>query len=125
MKRHVFAILIGVVSLAVGTAVYFIGRPGHGTSSPDQPGPVADLPPKVPVANVLKADDRARLPADRVLLPAADAAECRGLVVSGHTMWGTEELCEKSVLWDESMRHLVVLLPNEKLTALQEKLTPK
>jgi hypothetical protein len=62
---------------------------------------------------------------DRVLLPAANAAECRGLVASGHTMWGTEDLREKSVLWDESKRHLVVLMPNEKLGELQAKLTPK
>jgi hypothetical protein len=124
MKRHVFALLIGIVSLAVGTAVYFLVRPGHGTSSPDQPVPAADLPPKVPVASVVGADDKARLPGDRVLLPAADVAECCGVVVSGESMWGISGLREKSVLWDEEKRHLVVLLPNEKLAELQERLTP-
>jgi hypothetical protein len=77
------------------------------------------------MANALGADDKARLPGDRVLLPAADAAECRGVVVSGQSMWAGSQLCEKSLLWDEGKRHLVVLLPNKKLAELQEKLTPK
>jgi len=127
MRRHpyVFAILLGVVSLAAGTAVYLTARPGLGTSNPDQPGPAADLlPPEIPVANALGGDDRARLPADRVSLPAADVAECRGVLVSGHSTWGVSGLTEKSVLWDEAKRHLVVLLPDEKLTELQKKLTP-
>ena len=74
--------------------------------------------------HALAPEDQARLPADRVLLPAADEAECRGVLVSGASLWGAAGLTEKSVLWDEAERHLVVLLPNEKLTLLQKKLTP-
>jgi hypothetical protein len=76
------------------------------------------------MAKALGGDDKARLPGDRVLLPAAEAAECRGRVVSGENLWGVSELREKSVLWEEGQRHLVVLLPNERLTELQGKLTP-
>jgi hypothetical protein len=74
--------------------------------------------------HALAPEDQARLPEDRVLLPAADAAECRGLLVSGAILWGAAGLAEKSVLWDEANRHLVVLLPNEKRTQLQKHLTP-
>jgi hypothetical protein len=74
--------------------------------------------------HALAAADQVRLPEDRVLLPAADEAECRGVLVSGDSTWGAAGLAEKSVLWDEAKRHLVVLLPNEKLTTLQAKLTP-
>jgi hypothetical protein len=74
--------------------------------------------------HALAAADRARLPGDRVLLPAADTAECRGLLVSGGTVWGAAGLAEKSVLWDEANRHLVVLLPNEQRTQLQKRLSP-
>ena len=58
------------------------------------------------------------------LLPAAGETECRGVLVSGESLWGAPGLAEKTVLWDEAKRHLVVLLPNEKLTTLQERLTP-
>ena len=74
---------------------------------------------------VLAPADVARLPADRELFPATDSAECRGVLVSGHAKWGVGEPDQKNMLWDEGSRHLVVLLPNDKLTELQEKLTPK
>jgi hypothetical protein len=76
------------------------------------------------MTKALGGDNKARLPGDRVLLPAAEAAECSGRVVSGETMWGVSGLREKSVLWEEEQRHLVILLPNEKLAELQGKLTP-
>src|SRR5262249_27114776 len=69
--------------------------------------------------------DPARLPADRVLLPSAAAAECRGKAVCAHCEWQFGTACRKDVLWDAEKRHLVVLLPNEKLAELQEQLTPK
>ena len=127
MKRHpyVVGLLLGVGSLVAGTVVYFIVRPMYGTSNPDHPGPVAEFPfPDAPMAKALGRDDKARLPGDRVLLPAAETAECRGLVVSGESMWGVSGLREKSVLWEQGQRHLVVLLPNERLAELQGKLTP-
>jgi len=128
MKRrlYIFGVLLGVGSLVAGTVVYFTVRPMDGTSNPDHPGHASQfLSAEAPMANALGADDKARLPGDRVLLPAADAAECRGVVVSGQSMWAGSQLCEKSLLWDEGKRHLVVLLPNKKLAELQEKLTPK
>jgi hypothetical protein len=127
MKRqlYIFVILLGIGSLVVGTVVYFTVRPMQGTSNPEHPGPAAESPfPNAPLAKALGGDDRARLPGDRVLLPAAEAAECRGRVVSGESLWGVSELREKSVLWEEGQRHLVVLLPNERLAELQGKLTP-
>ena len=128
MKRqlYIFVILLGIGSLVVGTVVYFTVRPMQGTSNPEHPGPAAESPfPDAPMAKALGGDDKARLPGDRVLLPAAETAECRGLVVSGESMWGVSGLREKSVLWEQGQRHLVVLLPNEKLAELQGKLTPK
>jgi hypothetical protein len=121
MKRRptVVVTLLAVGLLGAGVVVYFAVRPPvQGTSRPDRTAPEA------PPANTLAAEDQAGLPADRVLLPAADAAECRGLLISGESLWGAKGLREKSVLWDEAERHLVVLLPNEKRAELQEKLTP-
>jgi hypothetical protein len=122
MKRRptVIVTLLTVGLLVTGVMVYLAVRPpGQGTSRPDhtEPGP--------PPANALAHEDQARLPTDRVLLPAAAAAECRGLVVSAESRWGAKGLREKSVLWDEAKRHLVVLLPNEKRARLQEQLSPK
>jgi hypothetical protein len=124
-QLYVFVIVLGVVALAAGTGAYLAVRPRDTSAGPDPSVPTPDLTQRVvPRANALGPDDRARLPADRQLLPAADEAECRGLVVSGHSQWGLSGLTEKSVLWDEAQRHLVVLLPNEQLTTLQQKLTP-
>ena len=127
MKRqlYVFGILFGIGSLVAGTVVYFTVRPVQGTSNPEHPDPAAESPlPDAPMTKALGGDNKARLPGDRVLLPAAEAAECSGRVVSGETMWGVSGLREKSVLWEEEQRHLVILLPNEKLAELQGKLTP-
>jgi hypothetical protein len=127
MKRqlYVFGILLGIGSLVAGTVVYIAVRPVQGTSNPEHPGPAAESPfPDAPMAKALGGEDKARLPGDRVLLPAAVEAECRGRVVSGESLWGVSELREKSVLWEEGQRHLVVLLPNERLAELQGKLTP-
>ena len=110
--------LLGAGLLLAGGGVYYTVRPSGGPSSPDQPEPGAHM------EHPLAAEDEARLPEDRVLLPAADEAECRGVLVSGDGKWGVAALPEKSVLWDEAQRHLVVLLPNDKLTTLQERLTP-
>ena len=124
MKRHpyVWAILLCVVSLAAGAggAVAFLTARQRTVPSPDHVPP-----PRAPVVTVLGQADAARLPADRVLLPAAGSAECRGVLVCGHCKWGVGDLCHQSVLWDEAKKHIVYLLPNEKLRELQEKLTPK
>ena len=117
-RASVLMALLGAGLLLAGGGVYYTVRPSGGPSSPDQPEPGAHM------EHPLAAEDEARLPEDRVLLPAADEAECRGVLVSGESKWGVAGLTEKSVLWDEATRHLVVLLPNEKLTTLQERLTP-
>jgi hypothetical protein len=125
-RPYVLVAFLGTALLVGGAVVYFTFRPGREISNPGRPDPAAqNASPEASVADALGPDVRARLPADRVLLAPDDAAECRGLVVSGESSWGVKELGEKSVLWDEGKRHLVVLLPNEKLSALQEKLTPK
>ena len=119
-------LLLGVAFLVAGSVVYFIVLSMYGTSNPDHPGAAAEFPfADAPAARALGGDDKARLPGDRVLLTAAEAAECCGLVVSGEDMWGVSRLRGKSVLWEKGQRHLVVLLPNERLTELQGKLTPK
>jgi hypothetical protein len=127
MKRPLYlaVILLGIGALAGGTVVYFTTRPGQTTSSPDGPEGTAQHSPESTPPNMLGAEDWSRLPKDRVLLPPNDEAECRGLVVSGHSQWGVGSLRQKSVLWDEGNRHLVVLLPNETLEELQEHLSPK
>ena len=117
-RPPVLLALLGAGLLVAGVVVYFVVRYARGPSRPDPPQREAGMD------HALAAEDRARLPDDRVLLPAADEAECRGLLVSGNSLWGTAGLAEKSVLWDDANRHLVVLLPNEKLSLLQEKLTP-
>ena len=121
MKRHppVIAALLGVGLFVAGVVYFTVRSLPHGTSSPRHPEP--EPPPK----NALAAEDQARLPSDRVLLPAADEAECRGLLVSGESLWGVSALSEKSVLWDEVKHYLIVVMPNEKRAELQEKLTPK
>ena len=117
-RASVLMALLGAGLLVAGVAVYFTVRPSRGPSRPDQPAPEA------PMEHALAPEDQARLPEDRALLPAAGETECRGVLVSGESLWGAPGLAEKTVLWDEAKRHLVVLLPNEKLTQLQEKLTP-
>jgi len=129
MSRHPYlvVILLCVASVAAGaggTATFLALR-----KKPAADPPTAPAQPKAtaekPAAALAGATDPARLPADRVLLPAAAAAECRGKVVCGHCEWQFGTVCRKDVLWDAENRHLVVLLPNEKLAELQEKLTPK
>jgi hypothetical protein len=117
-RLSVLVALLGAGLLVAGVVVYFTVRPSRGPSRPDHTEPEATM------EHALAPEDQARIPADRVLLPAADEAECRGVLVSGQSMWGAAGLAEKIVLWDEAKRHLVVLLPNEKLTTLQERLTP-
>jgi hypothetical protein len=117
-RSSVLVTLLGAALLVAGVGVYLAVGPSRGPSRPDPSEPEAQM------EHALAAEDRARLPGDRVLLPAAEEAECRGVLVSGDGKWGVASLPEKSVLWDEDQRHLVVLLPNDKLTTLQERLTP-
>jgi hypothetical protein len=125
-RPYLVVILLCVASLAAGaggTAVFLATRKKPAT---EPRAPVEKAPVAVAAAPALAgAADPARLPADRVLLPAAAAAECRGKPVCGHCEWQVGTVCRKDVLWDAEKRHLVVLLPNEKLAELQEKLTPK
>lgn len=115
-RPYLAVILLCAASLAVGvggTAAFLTSRKR-----------VTDEP-KAPVTAVLGEADPARLPADRVLLPAADSAECRGKAVCGHCEWQVGGVCQKGVLWDAEKRHLVVLMPNDKLAEMQRNLTPK
>ena len=126
MNRNPFlvVILLCVASVAAGaggTAVFLAYRKKPAV---EPTVPVAKAPAAVPAATVPAATNPSRLPADRVLLPAADAAEFRGKAVCGHCEWQVGSVCQKDVLWDAEKHHLVVLLPNEKLTELQKKLTP-
>jgi hypothetical protein len=130
MNRRTYVVVGAVVvaSLTVGVAgavALVEARRMVAAAASDAKASDSAAPAKAPVATVIGKADAARLPADRVLLPAADAAECRGVVVCGHCVWGVGEVCHKGVLWDEAKRHVVFLLPNEKLAELQEKLTPK
>ena len=120
------AVLVASLAVGVAGAVALVNaRKMVAAAARDARASQPPAPAKAPVATVIGKADAARLPADRVLLPAADAAECRGVVVCGHCQWGVGELCHRSVLWDEAKRHLVFLLPTDKLAELQEKLTPK
>jgi hypothetical protein len=120
------AVLVASLAVGVAGAVALVNaRKMVAAAARDARASRPAAPAEAAVASGIGKVDAARLPADRVLLPAADAAECRGLVVCGHCQWGAGELCQRDVLWDETKRHLVFLLPNEKLTELQEKLTPK
>jgi hypothetical protein len=120
------AVLVASLAVGVAGAIALVNaRRMVAAADRDARASQPRAPAKAPVATVIEKGDAARLPADRVLLPAADAAECRGMVVCGHCQWGVGELCHRSVLWDEAKRHIVFLLPNEKLAELQEKLTPK
>jgi hypothetical protein len=118
-RPYLVVILLCVASLAAGaggTATFLASRKKPAGESRAE---------KAPAAAVVGAADPARLPSDRALLTSADAAECRGKAVCGHCEWQVGSVCLKGVLWDAEKRHLVVLLPNEKLAELQEKLTPK
>src|SRR5262245_62329080 len=64
-------------------------------------GPPAPAAAQGGPAAVIGPANAARLPADRVLLDAADEAECRGVVVCSHCQWGVGEVCHKNVLWDK------------------------
>jgi len=120
------AVVVAALGVGVAGGVALVNARrmvAAGASDADACEPAA--PAKDSVATALGKADAARLPANRVLLPAADAAECWGMVVCGHCKWGVGELCHRAVLWDEAKRHVVFLLPNEKLAELQEGLTPK
>ncbi len=124
-RPYVVVALLCVASLAAGaggTAAFLASRK---KPAGEPMASAAKVSPTETSAAVLGAADPARLPADRVLLPSGDAAECRGKLVCGHCEWQAGSVCQKGVLWDAEKRHLVVLLPNEKLAELQERLTPK
>jgi hypothetical protein len=108
----------GTIALVKSRSLAAAAGGGAKASAPPAPA-------KAPVVTVVGKADADRLPADRVLLPAADSAECGGVVVCSHCQWGVGEVCHKDVLWNEAKHHVVFLLPNEKLAELQEKLTPK
>jgi hypothetical protein len=122
-QPYVLVALLCVASLAAGaggTAAALLAA----RRQPARPRAAA-TPGKAPVVTVLGKAEAARLPAGRVVLPEAEAAEFRGSVVCGHCEWAVGELCHKNVLWDRAKRHLLVLLPNDQLDDLQETLTPK
>jgi hypothetical protein len=120
------ALVVSSLALGVAGAVALVNaRRMVAAAACDAQACEEAAPAKDSVAPVLGKAEAARLRADRVLLPAADAVEHTGQVVCGHCKWGVGEVCHRSVLWDEATGHLVVLLPNDKLAELQEKLTPK
>ena len=126
-RPYLIVILLCVASLAAGvggTAALLASR----KRTEDHSNAIASnkaIVENIPEAVVHGTAEPARLPSDRVLLPSADAAEVRGKPVSGHSEWRFGNEGKKDVLWDAEKRHLVSLLPNEKLAELQGKLTPK
>jgi hypothetical protein len=124
-RPYPVVILLCVASLAAGAGgtAAFLGSRKKPASEPRAENIPA--PPIAAAAVVVGVADPARLPSDRVLLPSADTSVVGGKVVCGHCEWQVGSVCKKGVLWDAEKRHLVMLLPNEKLSELQEKLTPK